>query len=43
MRDNPIILQNNDVVKDGGYKVIEVNMSDASDSIYAVCTPVKMQ
>ncbi|WP_277749482.1 hypothetical protein [Oceanobacillus halophilus] len=32
-------------VKDGGngFKVIEVNMSDTADSLYAVCTPVKLQ
>ncbi|WP_267886912.1 hypothetical protein [Oceanobacillus damuensis] len=28
-------------INDGGYKVIEVNMSDSSGNLYAVCTPIK--
>lgn len=27
----------------GGYKVIEMNVSDPAANIYAVCTPVKTQ
>ncbi|WP_339227069.1 hypothetical protein NSQ77_16185 [Oceanobacillus sp. FSL K6-2867] len=26
---------------DSGYKVIEVNLSDSTEGLYAVCTPVK--
>ncbi|WP_261796344.1 hypothetical protein [Oceanobacillus massiliensis] len=28
-------------IKTGGYEVIEVNISDSTESLYAVCTPVK--
>ncbi|WP_269321858.1 hypothetical protein [Oceanobacillus salinisoli] len=33
----------NSELKNGGYQVIEVNMSDSAENVYAVCTPVKMQ
>ncbi|MFZ0445638.1 MAG: hypothetical protein WAM95_13650 [Bacillus sp. (in: firmicutes)] len=26
-----------------GFKIIEVNVSSSSDTLYAVCTPVKMK
>ncbi|WP_180994357.1 hypothetical protein [Bacillus sp. Marseille-P3661] len=31
--------------KNGGneYKVIEVNVSDPTECLYAICTPIKMQ
>ncbi|MFD1851537.1 hypothetical protein [Oceanobacillus bengalensis] len=28
---------------ENGYKIVEVNMSDSAESLYAVCTPIKMQ
>ncbi|RLL44860.1 hypothetical protein D8M04_08230 [Oceanobacillus piezotolerans] len=28
---------------DTGYKVVEINMSDATENLYAVCTPIKMK
>ncbi len=38
--EDKVILGKNEV-NNGGYQVIEVNMSDINDNIYAVCTPVK--
>lgn len=29
-------------INTGGYEVLEINMSDSTDNLYAVCTPVKM-
>lgn len=26
-----------------GYKVVEINMSDGTENLYAVCTPIKMK
>ncbi|WP_281270281.1 hypothetical protein [Oceanobacillus arenosus] len=41
MNNIQIITVNNDSVIDG-YKVIEANISDSAENLYAVCTPVKM-
>lgn len=42
MNNNEIISRDN-TLKDEGYKVIEVNISDSTENLYAVCTPIKMQ
>lgn len=42
MHNNQIIAVNYDSVVDGGYKVIEVNITDSAENLYAVCTPIKM-
>lgn len=33
----------NNQLYNNGYKVIEMNISDSTESIYAVCTPIKKQ
>lgn len=30
-------------LKELGYKVVEINMSNPMESIYAVCTPIQKQ
>ncbi|WP_278309204.1 hypothetical protein [Oceanobacillus zhaokaii] len=42
MSNNQIFKINYDSVVDEGYKVIEVNISESAENLYAVCTPVKM-
>lgn len=40
--DKSLIMQLKNVDSvDSGYKVIEVNLSDSTESLYAVCTPIK--
>ncbi|MEK3905760.1 hypothetical protein [Oceanobacillus profundus] len=42
--DKSLIMQLKNVDSvDSGYKVIEVNLSDSTESLYAVCTPIKKQ
>jgi len=39
-----IITINNKDYKDGnGFKIIEVNLSNPAENLYAVCTPIKKQ
>jgi len=38
-----VVLNTNESKSTGsGYKVIEVNVSDPSENLYAVCTPIKL-
>ena len=43
--NNNIILTSKNDPKDGGngYKVIEINITDPSENLFAVVTPVKMK
>lgn len=43
MNNNQIIIPRNNECKDGGngYKVIEINISDPSENLFAVVTPIK--
>ncbi|WP_306798737.1 hypothetical protein [Oceanobacillus saliphilus] len=41
MYKNQMITFSNTKAIEEGYKVIEVNVSDSTESLYAVCTPVK--
>ncbi|MBP2076986.1 hypothetical protein [Oceanobacillus polygoni] len=44
MMDKSLIMQlKNEVSVDSGYKVIEVNLSDSTEGLYAVCAPIKKQ
>ncbi|MED4475254.1 MULTISPECIES: hypothetical protein [Bacillaceae] len=40
-KEEKVILGKNEI-NNGGYQVIEVNMSDTNENLYAVCTPVKL-
>ncbi|MGJ9458753.1 hypothetical protein [Oceanobacillus sp. CF4.6] len=41
METNGIISSKLNEINGGGYRIIEVNLSDSSDNLYAVCTPVR--
>lgn len=42
--ENVIIVSNKDYKEAGnGYKVIEVNVANPAESLYAVCSPIKKQ
>ncbi|MDQ0201122.1 hypothetical protein [Neobacillus ginsengisoli] len=43
MNIEKISISNQDYKNRNGYKVIEVNVSYPSESLYAVCTPIKKQ
>lgn len=44
MNNYPIILSSNEPNNDGsGYKIIEINISDPIENVYAVVTPVQKQ
>ncbi|WP_157081439.1 hypothetical protein [Neobacillus soli] len=45
MNNNQIITPRKNEYKDGGngYKVIEINVSDPSENLFAVVTPIKKQ
>jgi hypothetical protein len=40
-KEEKVILGKNEI-NNGGYEVIEVNMADTNENLYAVCTPVKL-
>ncbi|MGX6443480.1 hypothetical protein ACWM35_09700 [Neobacillus sp. K501] len=44
MNNYPIILSSNEPNAEGnGYKIIEINVSDPIENVYAVVTPVQKQ
>ncbi|WP_281271856.1 hypothetical protein [Oceanobacillus chungangensis] len=42
MNNDQSIMGDKEVIIEGGYKVIEVNISNITDNLYAVCTPIEM-
>lgn len=35
------LVKKNSKIVGNGYKIIEINVSDKAESLYAVCTPIK--
>lgn len=41
-KEEKVIVEKVEVNNGGYYQVVEVNMSDSTENLYAVCTPVKL-